>query len=123
MKIFDALHDFFAPQEEDSYETEPVRETRDSRERREVRESFRETMREPEESSAREIRQPASLRDSYRPESDYPTAKRDNKVVNIHATAQLQVVLSKPETFGEETRAVADELIQMHTVVLKTENI
>lgn len=45
-----------------------------------------------------------------------------NKVVNIHATAQLQVVLSKPETFGEETRAVADELIQMHTVVLNLEN-
>ena len=28
-----------------------------------------------------------------------------NKVVNIHATAQLQVVLFKPEHFGEETRA------------------
>lgn len=45
-----------------------------------------------------------------------------NKVVNIHATAQLQVVLSKPERFGEETRAVADELIKMHTVVLNLEN-
>lgn len=31
----------------------------------------------------------------------------NNKVVNIHATAQLQVVLFKPENFGEETRAVA----------------
>lgn len=45
-----------------------------------------------------------------------------NKVVNIHATAQLQVVLFKPERFGEETRAVADELIKMHTVVLNLEN-
>lgn len=45
-----------------------------------------------------------------------------NKVVNIHATAQLQVVLSKPESFGDETRAVADELIEMHTVVLNLEN-
>lgn len=45
-----------------------------------------------------------------------------NKVVNIHATAQLQVVLSKPESFGDETRAVADELNEMHTVVLNLEN-
>ncbi len=122
MKIFDALHDFFAPQEEDSYETEPVRETRDSRERREVRESFREreTIREPEESSAREVRQPASLRDSYRPESDYPTAKRDNKVVNIQATAQLQVVLVKPEVFTD-AKQIADHLISKKTVVLNLE--
>lgn len=46
----------------------------------------------------------------------------NNKVVNIHATAQLQVVLFKPERFGEETRAIADELIKMHTVVLNLEN-
>ena len=43
------------------------------------------------------------------------------KVVNIHATAQRQVVLFKPENFGEETRAVADELLKMHTVVLNLE--
>ena len=49
-------------------------------------------------------------------------AANANKVVNIHATAQLQVVLSKPESFGDETRAVADELIEMHTVVLNLEN-
>ncbi len=46
----------------------------------------------------------------------------NNKVVNIHTTAQLQVVLFKPEQFGEETRAVADELLKMHTVVLNLEN-
>lgn len=49
-------------------------------------------------------------------------ANSNNKVVNIHATAQLQVVLFKPERFGEETRAVADELLKMHTVVLNLEN-
>ena len=46
----------------------------------------------------------------------------ENKVVNIHATAQLQVVLFKPERFGEDTRVIADELIKMHTVVLNLEN-
>ncbi len=48
--------------------------------------------------------------------------KRDNKVVNINATTQLQVVLSKPTQFGDETKAVADELLKMHTVVLNLEN-
>jgi cell division inhibitor SepF len=51
-----------------------------------------------------------------------PAPTSGNKVVNIHATAQLQVVLFKPERFGEETCAVADELIKMHTVVLNLEN-
>lgn len=50
------------------------------------------------------------------------SAPRRNKVVNINATAKLQVVLFKPERFGEETRAIADELIKMHTVVLNLEN-
>ncbi|HEX2985908.1 MAG TPA: cell division protein SepF [Caproiciproducens sp.] len=50
------------------------------------------------------------------------TSGSGNKVVNIHATAQLQVVLFKPERFGEETCAVADELLKMHTVVLNLEN-
>lgn len=51
-----------------------------------------------------------------------PSSSSGNKVVNIHATAQLQVVLFKPEHFGEETRAVADELLKMHTVVLNLED-
>lgn len=51
-----------------------------------------------------------------------PNVPGGNKVVNIHATAQLQVVLFKPERFGEETRAVADELLKMHTVVLNLED-
>lgn len=45
-----------------------------------------------------------------------------NKVVNISATAKLQVVLFKPERFGEETRTIADELLKTHTVVLNLEN-
>lgn len=49
------------------------------------------------------------------------TAKK-SKVVNINATAKLAVALFKPERFGEETRAIADELIKTHTVVLNLEN-
>lgn len=47
---------------------------------------------------------------------------RKSKVVNISATAKLAVALFKPERFGEETRAIADELIKTHTVVLNLEN-
>lgn len=45
-----------------------------------------------------------------------------NKIVNINAKAQLQVVLYQPVTFGEETRVIADELLNRHTVVLNLEN-
>ena len=94
MKAFDKIRDFFAPEEDDSYDTEPVRETREVRERREIRESI---LRDDDDSigSAREIREPSSLRESYKSSgSSYPS-KRDNKVVNIQATAQLQVLLFK----------------------------
>lgn len=121
MRALDKIRDFFAPEDDDSYETEPVRETRESRERREVRESMRESMREQEDSSARELREPAPLRDSYRSSgsSDY-APKRDNKVVNIQATAQLQVVLVKPEVFTD-AKQIADHLIAKKTVVLNLE--
>lgn len=48
-------------------------------------------------------------------------SSNENKVVNINAKDQLQVVLFKPASFGEETRAVADELLQRHTVLLNLE--
>jgi cell division inhibitor SepF len=43
-----------------------------------------------------------------------------NKVVNIHATAQLQVVLVKPERF-ENAAEIADHLRERRTVVLNLE--
>ena len=47
--------------------------------------------------------------------------KGDDKVVNIHTTAQLQVVLVKPEKF-EEASSVADNLNEKRTVVLNLES-
>ncbi|MBR5115033.1 MAG: cell division protein SepF [Oscillospiraceae bacterium] len=44
-----------------------------------------------------------------------------NKVVNIHATAQLQVVLVKPERF-ENSAEIADHLRDKRTVVLNLES-
>jgi cell division inhibitor SepF len=42
------------------------------------------------------------------------------KVVDIHTTAKLQVVLKKPEHF-DEAAAIADELLERRTVVLNLE--
>lgn len=44
------------------------------------------------------------------------------KVVNLRASSKLQVVLFKPERFGEETRNIAEELLKMHTIVLNLES-
>ena len=46
--------------------------------------------------------------------------RRENKVVNIHATTQLQVVLVKPERF-ENAAEIADHLREKRTVVLNLE--
>ena len=53
--------------------------------------------------------------------SSVDSTKRGNKVVNIHATAQLQVVLVKPERF-DDASTVADHLNAKRTVVLNLES-
>ena len=47
--------------------------------------------------------------------------ERRNKVVNIHTTTQLQVVLVKPERF-ENASEIADHLRDKRTVVLNLES-
>lgn len=49
------------------------------------------------------------------------SSNKSNKVVNIHATTQLQVVLVKPEHF-EDASSVADHLNSKRTVVLNLES-
>lgn len=49
------------------------------------------------------------------------TRQRNNKVVNIHTTAQLQVVLVKPERF-DDASSIADHLNEKRTVVLNLES-
>lgn len=44
-----------------------------------------------------------------------------NRVVNIHTTAQLQVILVKPEVF-QDTKQIADHLNSKKTVVLNLES-
>ena len=55
-------------------------------------------------------------------EGDIDAALKNNgKVVNIHATTQLKVVLVKPERF-EDASTIADHLNNKRTVVLNLES-
>lgn len=59
------------------------------------------------------------------PKTAYHRVQRQSeqeKVVNIHTTAQLQVVLSKPEKF-DEVSGIADNLNEKRTVVLNLESV
>ena len=56
-----------------------------------------------------------------KPEKIHRTRAESDKVVNIHTTAQLQVVLVKPERF-EEAAAIGDNLNEKRTVVLNLES-
>ena len=55
------------------------------------------------------------------PAAQQPPRRDNGKVVNIHATAQLQVVLVKPERY-ENASEIADHLRDKRTVVLNLEN-
>ena len=92
---------FFAEKERDSFNTssagsyeyrEPVRREQPRREAR------AETRREPRKTA------------------------RDERYVNINATAQLQVILVKPEDFSESPQ-IADHLINKKTVLLNVEGV
>lgn len=107
MKFVDSIRDFFAPQEDD-YDSEPVRESRSEISRRDREQPpVRETREEPRETPR-----------SRGSEPEYQNQR--GKVVNIQATAQLQVVLVKPEVFTD-AKQIADHLISKKTVVLNLE--
>ena len=59
----------------------------------------------------------AAVPDYAQPEA----AQQRNKVVNINATTQLQVVLVKPERF-DDASTIADQLNAKRTVVLNLES-
>jgi len=58
---------------------------------------------------------------SVRGFDDSEAIHKTNKVVNIHATTQLQVILVKPEQF-EDASSIADHLNSKRTVVLNLES-
>ena len=64
--------------------------------------------------------EPREPRESSR-RKEVPAEERRNKVVNIHATTQLKVVLVKPERFANASE-IADHLKEKRTVVLNLES-
>jgi cell division inhibitor SepF len=75
---------------------------------------------EEEDQQMEEVVGGTSYSASSRVEEFPGTDKRSNKVVNIHATTQLQVVLVKPERF-EDASGIADHLNAKRTIVLNLE--
>ena len=73
-----------------------------------------EELEQPEKNDSR------SIFDDRREERRQPE-ERHNKVVNIHATAALKVVLVKPERF-ENASEIADHLKDKRTVVINLES-
>ena len=74
-----------------------------------------------EEDTYEEDFTPVNTRETARDrERDRDYDRRNNKVVNIHTTTQLQVVLVKPERF-ENASEIADHLREKRTVVLNLE--
>ncbi len=66
--------------------------------------------------------QPSPFADDRRGlDRSYSVDSRRGKVVNIHATTQLKVVLVKPERF-EVAREIADHLKEKRTVVVNLES-
>lgn len=99
MGFMDKFKDFMGLPEEDYYEEEE----------------------EPIEDSFANLHSVKREREKVESTLSYTETKRDNKVVNIHATTQLQVVLVKPERF-DEAGTIADHLNAKRTVVLNLES-
>ncbi len=100
-KVFNIDSDYYDEYEEDE-EIEMYESPRDS------------------ETSAR--RQPTGIarQDRHAEPPRQSSYHSNSKVVDIHTTAKLQVVLKKPEHF-DEAPAIADELLERRTVVLNLE--
>ena len=119
--------DYYEEEEFEDYspkapERVPVPERRVERSERSERPERRVARRgQADEYAAREKMQrdrPAPRGGYFSPEDS--AFQKSNKVVNIHATTQLQVVLVKPERF-ENAAEVADHLREKCTVVLNLE--
>ena len=59
--------------------------------------------------------------DNYSSYSGSYSNFNSNKILNINATARLQVVFYKPESFNTAAVHIADELMKSHTVLLNFE--
>lgn len=133
MSFWNKIVDFVAPKDDDGDEVDIERDSRSdskwSRESKEARAAR-------EITSDREYASETSRISRYGDAGGYASAgstatvraasaavdhaEQRSKVVNIQATAQLQVVLVKPEVYSD-AKQIADHLIAKRTVVLNLE--
>jgi len=121
MEFFKNIKDFFVPPEDGDEQYEEMSYGKSSQQHSSGHSgSYGGSSYSGSSSSERERESDYDSR-SYRAERfDSEEIKRSNKVVNIQATAQLQVVLVKPEVFTD-AKQIADHLIAKKTVVLNLE--
>ena len=122
MEIFKSLKDFFVPPEEDGDEQyEDMGGGYGGRQQQDeppMPASYS-PPREREMERDRERESYGNSRSARAERFEHEEVRR-NKVVNIQTTAQLQVVLVKPEVFTD-AKQIADHLIAKKTVVLNLE--
>ena len=111
MGIFDELKRMARPFEDEDDDFEEYEAAPRAIERRDRQERY--------ERPERVERAPRS--ESYPSVTNLDDERRSNKVVNIRAATQLQVVLVKPEKF-EAASEIADHLRDKRTVVLNLES-
>ena len=111
MGIFDELKRMAHPYEDEEDDFEEYEATPPRAERRERSDRY--------ERPERLERAPRS--ESFNNVTALEEERRSNKVVNIRAATQLQVVLVKPEKF-DDASAIADHLREKRTVVLNLES-
>ena len=102
MGLMDELKKIIHPHDDEDYDYE---------------DDFEDDFEEPVKESSRSLFD--DRKDDRR--EDRRSEDRHNKVVNIHATTQLKVVLVKPERF-ENASEIADHLKEKRTVVLNLES-
>ena len=107
MSLFDKVKEIIADNDDDDFD-----------EYYDDNKSFSAPLAKPERSHSAERMERAEREE--RQERSMRRQKSD-KVVNIHTTAQLQVVLVKQERY-EEAAAIADNLNEKRTVVLNLES-
>lgn len=118
MSIMDELKNLVHPIEDDDFDED---EMYGIEEEGVVEEKpARRSSREPRERRERVSSRVADNNEPFIENSQQPS-RRSNKVVNIHTTTQLQVVLVKPEKF-ENAAEIADHLRDKRTVVLNLES-
>ena len=83
--------------------------------------SFESSSRSTRRERERELTPPATYDREDKPAERPARRQKNDRVVNIHTTAQLQVVLVKPEKY-EEAAPIADHLNERRTVVLNLES-